>query len=99
MRSLAANGGEKSPFRGRLSFLRGRPTGISFGHKWPQVDSDNKKTRSMSGSLEVLAEREGFAFSLSKFRLKQSFSITTITFLQHHFHRVLLSLTDFQPAV
>jgi len=52
MSALAANGGEKSPFRGRHLFLRGR--------KWPQVDPRHKKTRSMSGSLEVLAEREGF---------------------------------------
>jgi hypothetical protein len=77
---------EKSPLPGRLSFLRGHPTGISFGHKWPQVDPDNKKTRSMSGFFAYLAEREGFAFSLSKFRMKQGFSITATTFQQRHFH-------------
>ena len=52
MSDLAASGGEKSPFRGRLSFLRGR--------KWPQVDPDNKKTLFLSGFFECMAEREGF---------------------------------------
>ena len=34
----------------------------------PQVDPGRKKTRSMSGSLEVLAEREGFNSFLLNFQ-------------------------------